>query len=148
METAFGQSTPYSIGLEEEYQLVDETGLGLVSRIEPLLASFADEPESARIKPELLQSFVEVSTKVAANVADAVEDIAELRSRLRRVAAEHETAIVSAGSHPFSRPSEQEVTARPRYARIADDLGWAPSTFFEDGIAAQWRWAADRVAAA
>jgi carboxylate-amine ligase len=124
LDTAFGHSTPYSVGLEEEYQLVDETSLGLVSRIEPLLASFAVEPESSRVKPELLQSFVEVSTKVASGVAEAVEDLAELRSRLRRVAADQETAIISAGAHPFSYASAQSVTARPRYARIADDLGW------------------------
>jgi len=134
VHTAFGQSTPYSIGIEEEYQLVDETGLGLVSRIEPMLASIANEPESSRVKPELLQSFVEVSTKVAVGVAEALEDMAELRSRLRRVAGDNETAIVSAGSHPFSHPSAQVVTARPRYARIADDLGWLASRHLAFGL--------------
>jgi len=134
VDTAFGQSTPYSIGIEEEYQLVDETGLGLVSRIEPLLASFAGEPESARVKPELLQSFVEVSTKVATGIAEAVDDLVELRARLRRVAAEQDTAIISAGSHPFSYPSAQVVTARPRYARIADDLGWLASGHLVFGL--------------
>jgi carboxylate-amine ligase len=134
VHTAFGQSTPYSVGIEEEYQLVDETGLGLVSRIEPLLASFASEPESARVKPELLQSFVEVATKVSTGVGEAVDDLAELRSRLRRVAAEQDTAIISAGSHPFSYPSAQLVTARPRYARIADDLGWLASGHLAFGL--------------
>jgi carboxylate-amine ligase len=124
VHTSFGQSTPYSVGIEEEYQLLDETDLGLISCIEPILASFAGDPVRPRIKPELLQSAVEVSTRISSNVADAVEDLADLRSRLRHAAAEHGVTIAAAGTHPFSGPDQQLVTARPRYVRIADELGW------------------------
>lgn len=124
METRFGQSTPYSVGIEEEYQLLDNGSLELVSRIEPILSAFEGEPVEPRIKAELLQSVVEVSTKIAGSVADAVEDLVDLRSRLRRAAAEQEAVIASAGTHPFSRYEEQAVTARPRYAELVDSLGW------------------------
>lgn len=124
METSFGRSAPYSIGIEEEYQLLDKSSLELVSRIEPILSAFEGEPVEPRIKPELLQSVVELSTKIAGSVGDAVEDLVDLRSRLRHAAAEQDAVIASAGTHPFSRYEEQAVTARPRYAEIVDTLGW------------------------
>jgi carboxylate-amine ligase len=124
VETNFGWSTPYSIGVEEEFQLVDTESLELVSRVEAILSAFEGEPVEPRIKPELLQSVVEVSTRISAGVAEAIDDLADLRARLRWAAAESGAQIVSAGTHPFSRYESQEVTERPRYAALSASLGW------------------------
>ncbi len=124
METNFGWSTPYSVGLEEEFQLVRAESYGLVSRIEEILSAFAGEPVESRIKPELHQSVVETSTKISAGVGEAVDDLLDLRARLRRSAAEDDTLIASAGTHPFSRYESQEVTERPRYLELSESLGW------------------------
>ena len=124
METNFGHSTPYSLGLEEEFQLVDADTLELVSQIEPILDAFAGESVGNRVKPEHLQSFVEVSTKISATVDEAIGDIIDLRNRLTRVAADRHALIASAGTHPFSRYEHQDVTDRPRYAELSDALGW------------------------
>ncbi|MGZ4380231.1 MAG: carboxylate-amine ligase [Gaiellaceae bacterium] len=124
METNFGWSTPYSVGLEEEFQLVRAESYGLVSRIEEILSAFEGEPVEPRIKPELHQSVVETATRISASVAEAVDDLVDLRARLRRAAAEDGTLIASAGTHPFSRYEHQEVTERPRYLELSESLGW------------------------
>ncbi len=127
METNFGTSTPYSLGIEEEFQLVDLESLELVSRIEPILASVADETIRERVEPELLQSVVEISTRIAVTVEEAVDEVVDLRERLGRIAADHGTALAAAGTHPFSRCDEQRVTERPRYRELAESLGWLAS---------------------
>jgi carboxylate-amine ligase len=124
VETNFGRSTPYSVGIEEEHQVIDAASFELVSRIEAILSSFQGELVEPRIKPERLQSVIEVSTKIAGTVADAVDDLIDLRERLRSAAAEHGALIASAGTHPFSRYDEQQVTERPRYTRLAQGLRW------------------------
>jgi glutamate---cysteine ligase / carboxylate-amine ligase len=124
METNFGTSTPYSLGIEEEFQLVDPETLELISRIEPILGAIEGGTLRGRVKPELLQSVLEVSTRIAVNVAEAIDDLADLRSRVSSLAAEHGAAIASAGTHPFSRADEQRVTDRPRFAMLSENLGW------------------------
>jgi glutamate---cysteine ligase / carboxylate-amine ligase len=124
METNYGWSTPYSVGLEEEFQLVDGESYELVSRIEAILSSFEGEPIEPRVKPELHQSVVETATRICGRVAEAVDDLVDLRARLRRAAGEEGTLILSAGTHPFSRYEHQEVTERPRYAELQQTLGW------------------------
>lgn len=121
----FGKSQPYSLGVEEEYQILDAETLGLVSRIEAFLSAVEGEVIEPRITPELLQS-VAVSTGIASTVAGAVEDLTELRDRLRRLAADEGSLIASAGTHPFSH-CEQEPTERPRYLALAEQLGWLTS---------------------
>ena len=69
MESQFGTSTPYSVGIEEEFQLVDLETLELVPRIESVLAAYEGDAVGGRVKPELLQSVVEVSTRISAGVA-------------------------------------------------------------------------------
>ena len=124
METNYGWSTPYSVGLEEEFQLVRAESYGLVSRIEEILSAFEGEPVEPRIKPELHQSVVETATRISTGVAEAADDLVDLRARLRRAAADDGTLIASAGTHPFSRYEEQELTERPRYLELGETLGW------------------------
>ena len=127
MESNFGTSTPYSLGIEEEFQLVDLETLELTPRVEAVLAAFEGQAVSDRVMPELLQSVVEVATRIAVDVEEAIDDLADLRFRLGLAAAEHGAAIASAGTHPFSRSDEQPVTDRPRYRGLSEGLGWLAS---------------------
>ena len=124
VESRFGTSTPYSLGVEEEFQLVHAGSLQLVSDVGPLLERFVGAPVSSRIKPELLQSCVEVSTRICASVEEVVGDLADLRERVSSAAAEQDALIVAAGTHPFSRCEHQRVTERPRYAWLLERYGW------------------------
>ena len=124
MEINFGKSAPYSLGVEEEFQLLHRESYELVSRIDEIMAAFGQEEEQKRVKPELLQSVVEVATNVAGSVAEAIEDLVGLRRSLRDVAAESDALIASAGTHPFSRWEHQEVTKRPRYEELIEAMRW------------------------
>jgi glutamate---cysteine ligase / carboxylate-amine ligase len=125
VERNFGTSRRFSLGVEEEFQLVGSESYELVSRIDEILSEVEDEEEhEGRVKPELLQSVVEVATNVAHSVEEAMDDLRKLRARLRDAAAERDARIASAGTHPFSRYEHQEVTDRPRYRELIADMGW------------------------
>ena len=125
MEHNFGTSRRFSLGVEEEFQLVGRESYELVSRIDEILSEVEDEEEhNGRVKPELLQSVVEVATNVAHSGGEAMEDLRRLRARLRDAAAERDALIASSGTHPFSRYEHQDVTDRPRYRELVEDMGW------------------------
>ena len=125
MEQNFGKGRPFSLGVEEEFQIVGRESHELVSRIDEILSEVEDEEEhEGRFKPELLQSVVEVATNVADSVDEAMEDLKGLRARLRDAAAERDALIASAGTHPFSRYEHQEVTELPRYLELLEDMRW------------------------
>ncbi|MGH3030359.1 MAG: glutamate--cysteine ligase [Gaiellaceae bacterium] len=125
MEQNYGQGRLYSLGVEEEFQILGRESHELVSRIDEILLAFDDdEGHEGRVKPELLQSVVEVATKVSGTVGEALTDLARLRARLRDVAAESDSLIAAAGTHPFSRYEHQEVTDRPRYRELIEAMRW------------------------
>jgi glutamate---cysteine ligase / carboxylate-amine ligase len=117
----FGQSAPFSLGVEEEFQLLHEESYELVSRFDEVAEAAAHE---RRIRAELLQSVIEVATHVAGSVAEAIEDARGLRATLRDAAAERGAVIASAGTHPFSRWEHQEVTDRERYRALMEEMRW------------------------
>ena len=81
MEVNFGRSAPFSIGVEEEFQLLSPESYELVSRFDEVAEAAGDE----RVKPELLQSVLEVATTVGRDVGEAIDEARELRARLRRL---------------------------------------------------------------
>jgi glutamate---cysteine ligase / carboxylate-amine ligase len=121
VEVNFGRSAPFSLGVEEEFQLLSPESYELVSRYDEV-AEAAGRDE--RIKPELMQSVLEVATGIAGSVGDAVDDARGLRARLRDAAAERDTIIAAAGTHPFSRWEHQEVTDEPRYTGLMEKMQW------------------------
>lgn len=125
MEQNFGKGRRFSLGVEEEFALLGSESYELVSRVDEILSEVEDEEEhEGRVKPELLQSVVEVATNVARSVDEALEDLHGLRRRLRDAATERDALIASAGTHPFSRYEHQEVTDRPRYRELMEDMRW------------------------
>jgi carboxylate-amine ligase len=117
----FGSSPAFSLGVEEEFQLVNGESYELTQRFDEVLAAAGGDE---RIKPELMQSTAEVATTVATSVGEAVEKAAELRRAVVAAAEQRGARIVSAGTHPFSRWEHQEITDEPRYAEIVDSLQW------------------------
>ena len=121
MELNFGRSEPFSLGIEEEFMLLSAESYELVSRFDEIAeAAGADE----RIKPELLQSTVEIATHVHSSVDAAVDEARGLRARLRDAAAERDALIASAGTHPFSRYEHQDVTEQERYHELIEAMQW------------------------
>ena len=123
MDVNYGASAPFTLGVEEELQLVNGESYELASRYAEVFGEAARADE--RIKPELLQSTVEVATKPAQTVGEAIAEAGELRRRARDEAGARGVSVISAGTHPFSRYEHQDVTDKPRYAELVEALQWA-----------------------
>ncbi|MGO9752011.1 MAG: carboxylate-amine ligase [Solirubrobacteraceae bacterium] len=108
----------FTIGIEEELMIVDAESLELVNAIETML-----EPAAAgEIKPELMESVLEVSTDPCANTHEAGEQLRALRRQVCARAASKGLAIGSAGTHPFAMWEDQRIVARPRYRDLISAL--------------------------
>ena len=92
------RGAPYTIGVEEELMILDAESLELVNAIESLLES----APAGEIKPELMESVLEVSTDPCANTAEAGAQLRALREQVRATAASKNLTIGSAGTHPFA----------------------------------------------
>ena len=108
----------YTIGIEEELMILDAETLELVNAIETLLES----TPSGEIKPELMESVLEVSTDPCRNTAEAGEQLRGLRRQVNQTAAGKDLAIGSAGTHPFAMWEDQRIVARPRYRDLISAL--------------------------
>jgi glutamate---cysteine ligase / carboxylate-amine ligase len=108
----------YTIGIEEELMIVDGETYSLVNAIESLLQ---DAPEGD-IKPELMESVLEISTRPCATVGEAGQQLRALRRQVCATAAERDLHIGSAGTHPFSMWEDQRIVARPRYRDLISAL--------------------------
>jgi carboxylate-amine ligase len=120
---AYGESSPWSLGVEEEFQLVDSTTFALVPRVEEVLG-LATAGDRLHIKQELMQSVVEIATGVCATVDDAEAELRALRARVAALAAGSGSRIASSGTHPFSRYELQAITDADRYHDLVDRLQW------------------------
>src|SRR5689334_21794042 len=123
MDVNYGGSAPFTLGVEEELQLVNVESFELTSRYAEVFGEAARHDD--RIRPELLQSTVEVATKPCATVAEAVAEAAELRRRALEEAEARGVTVISAGTHPFSRYEHQDVTEKERYEELVEALRWA-----------------------
>jgi glutamate---cysteine ligase / carboxylate-amine ligase len=110
----------FTIGIEEEFQLVDPHTRELKSHIEELMA--AGTHLGDQIKPELHRSVVEVGTPVCADIREARLAVVHLRRSLAEMADRSGVRIVAAGTHPFSHWKDQEITDRVRYKEIVNEL--------------------------
>jgi carboxylate-amine ligase len=108
----------YTIGIEEELMILDAESLELVNAIESLL----EPAPSGEIKPELMESVLEVSTEPCQDTVQAGEQLRALRRQVSQTAAEKNMVIGSAGTHPFARWEDQRIVARPRYRDLISAL--------------------------
>ena len=111
----------FTIGIEEEFQLVDGETYELRSHVSQMLKE-AQPTLGDQIKPEFLQSVVEVGTKVCADITAAAAQVRLLRAALEQLAAQHGLHIAAAGTHPWADWRDQEVTENERYRSLVQDM--------------------------
>jgi carboxylate-amine ligase len=111
----------YTLGIEEEFQLVDATTGSLKSEIVPLL-ELAQKTLGEQVKAEFLQCTVETITGVCANIAAGRAEVQHLRGTVARLAQALGLRLVSAGTHPSAAWQEQARTDHPRYAELEEQL--------------------------
>jgi carboxylate-amine ligase len=110
-----------TIGIEEEYQIIDPETRELTSYISEILHKgaiiFRDQ-----VKPEFLQSQIEMGSQVCHNTGEARQEVTRLRRMVSDIARENGRRIVAAGTHPFSRWQDQVVTDKDRYKLLRDNF--------------------------
>src|ERR1700712_883672 len=123
LDHSFGTSDPYTLGVEEEYMLLDPDTWDLVQHIDSVLAAVAHAGEHEdRIHAELRQSVLEVTTPVCRTAGDVYKALAQLRGYVAGIARSEGCRFGSAGTHPFSLFERQRITARDRYHQLVDQL--------------------------
>ena len=110
-----------TIGIEEEYQIIDPESRELTSYISEILDQgailFRDQ-----VKPEFLQSQIETGSNVCRNIKEARQEITRLRSVVNDIAQKNNRKIVAAGTHPFSKWEDQIITDKDRYKTLLKDM--------------------------
>src|SRR5438128_451687 len=122
LDHAFGQSDPYTLGVEEEYMLLDGETFDLVQHIDTVLAAVAGHELEPVINAELMQSVLEVATPVCHTPSDVEVQLRALRSYVTQVARDEGMRVGSAGTHPFSLFERQRITAKDRYRALIDQM--------------------------
>jgi carboxylate-amine ligase len=112
----------FSIGIEEEYLLVDRGSRDLVREMPQALFEAAQDALKGQVAREFLKSQIEVGTGVHGTPRQAGAELKFLRHTVAGLAAEHGLAALAVSTHPFARWSTQEPTERARYQSIAKDL--------------------------
>ena len=114
------ESNLFTLGIEEEFQLIDPETRDLRSHVQHLLA---DEHTLAdQLKPELHQSVIEVGTNICRDIKEARGEVVRLRSDLAKLARRNGLTIAAAGTHPFAHWKDQLITPNERYEQIIQDL--------------------------
>jgi carboxylate-amine ligase len=111
----------FTLGIEEEFQIVDPVTRELRSHV----SEFLEEGKmilGEQIKPEMIQSMIEVGTGICKNIHEARADITRLRSIISALAAKTGLVIVAASTHPFSHWQDQKIYDDERYELLVQEL--------------------------
>jgi glutamate---cysteine ligase / carboxylate-amine ligase len=122
LDHAFGSSEPYTLGVEEEYMLLDGTSFDLVQHIDTVLAAISGHELETHINAELMQSVLEIATPVCRTAGDIDGELRKLRAYVAGIAGKDNLRVGSAGTHPFSLFERQRITARDRYRHLIDQM--------------------------
>ncbi len=122
LDHKFGESPPFTLGVEEEYMLLDPESFDLVQHVDTVLTAVQNGEFTERIGPELMQSVIEISTPICRAAGDIDSELRRLRSYVTEIARAQGLRVGSAGTHPFSLFERQRITARDRYRNLVDQL--------------------------
>ena len=122
LDHKFGSGPPLTVGIEEEYMLLNPAGYDLVSGVEELLDKAATGEMADRLKPELMQCVLESGTVVCDDIDAAAADLRLIRQYVAQQARGLDMRLGAAGTHPFSLFENQKITARDRYRALVEML--------------------------
>ncbi|HEY0763459.1 MAG TPA: carboxylate-amine ligase [Pyrinomonadaceae bacterium] len=120
MRTTSSMFEQFTLGIEEEFQIVDPHTRELRSHVSEILEA-GKMLLGEKVKPEIIQSMIEVGTGVCADIQEARADIIKLRGVLSELVRKQGLMIVAAGTHPFSRWQDQKIYENARYESIVEE---------------------------
>ena len=112
----------FTIGIEEEYLLVDRETRDLCAEPPPSMMKDCEKRLTGQVSPEFLQAQIEVETRVCGSIAEARADLSHLRTTVAEVANQHGLAPIASATHPFARWHDQKHTDKERYNVLARDM--------------------------
>jgi carboxylate-amine ligase len=113
----------FTIGVEEEFQIIDPESLELRSHVVQLISSAAARGVGELVKQEMHQSIVETGTKICENVSELRLEMHRTRSELVLAAESTGLRVAAAGTHPFSSWIDQVISPGERYQNIVEEMG-------------------------
>jgi carboxylate-amine ligase len=111
----------FTLGIEEEFQVIDPETRELRSHIHELF-EVGESRLKDLIKREMHQSVIEVGTPICADIHAARKEVTYLRSEIIRLVRENGARIAASGTHPFSHWINVPITPHPRYQQLVNDL--------------------------
>jgi carboxylate-amine ligase len=111
----------YTVGIEEELMILDADSFDLTSAVESIVD---EDPASGQIKPELLESVLEIASSPCPDIATVGAELVSLRALARERAHRRGLEIAAAGTHPFARWEDQRVVGDDRYRGLVRSLGF------------------------
>jgi glutamate---cysteine ligase / carboxylate-amine ligase len=133
VKEVFEASTDFTVGIEEEFAILDPATRSLAHRFEELRSAAERDPVlSESIAGELIKSEIEIRSGRGDNLADAVARQREARARLFRLAADRGALLAATGTHPWSPWQEQQIIDTKHYHRVEEGLkyvAWRNNTF-------------------
>lgn len=112
----------FTIGIEEEYQIIDVESRDLVSHVSKIIEG-GKATLSENLKHEMHESMIEMETGICQNIHEARAELTQLRHNLIKIAHEQNLRVSGGGTHPFSHWKENSITQGERYIKIVDDMG-------------------------
>ncbi len=112
----------FTVGIEEEYLIVDRESRDLVRDLPDAVMLECEERLAGQVSPEFLRSQIEVGTKVSNTLHEARDDLAMLRRTVADVTGKHGLAPIAASTHPFADWVQQRHTDKERYHMLARDM--------------------------
>jgi glutamate---cysteine ligase / carboxylate-amine ligase len=125
IERHFGESSPLSLGVEEELMILDAATLQPVGAVDVLLRGASGLELPGSFKTELHASVVELNTGICADVDEAIAALRELRAAADRIARANGLAVAAAGSHPTAPLESLPVVQEERYLSMIRHIGYA-----------------------
>ncbi|MGI9371360.1 MAG: carboxylate-amine ligase [Hyphomicrobiales bacterium] len=113
----------FTLGIEEEYLLVDKQSRDLVAETPDGLMEECTQALEGQVSPEFLQCQIEVGTRVCKTIGETREDLTRLRSTIAELAGKRGLAPIAASTHPFADWHQQRHTDKERYNVLSKDLG-------------------------
>lgn len=125
----FVSSSPNTLGIELELQLIDPASFDLTAASDELLAQLANHPVADRVKPEITRSMIELNSSVHEHPAGLLAEMREMRDALCEAADAVGVGIAGGGTHPFMRWQERAISDTPRFQYLAEMYGYLARQF-------------------
>lgn len=126
---AFKQSSPLTLGVELELQLVSLSDFDLTAASPDMLDLLSRKPFPGNVTPEITESMIEINSSVHTNHTELLAQLHEIRDKLVRAGDMLNVGVCGGGTHPFQKWSERKIFSKPRFKQVSSLYGYLAKQF-------------------